>query len=386
MIFQKISYRIALQFTAFVFGLLMMTGAIFIGADMIARERFGQMRLERLVLPILENADHFDTLPPLPPFQRDRMRIVDVQGNVLHGGTFYESVPFEPATGIREIENGGDTYQLLTAPVSRNGELVGYVQMAERTMPEDLPFRLLLFLLISGAISGLTFGVGLFFARRSLKPAQHMMERLEQFTQDASHELRTPLTAVSTSLDMALLQDDNKEYVRTAKKDLKEVVTLVERLLELAQLDKLALQTEPVNMQAIVEDVIEKHRPFLEKRTITVTTDLEPVVLHGDHTLLRQAAGNLLSNAIKFNKPNGRISIRLTRDALVIEDTGKGISKEALPRIFERFYQEEASRTKPAEGVGLGLALVKRIIELHGWTIDAASDDGKGTTFTVHFV
>lgn len=370
---------------AFVFGLLLITGAVFIVVDSVTRERFGEMRLERLVRPMINNSENFGMVPPLPPFQRDLIRIIDVEGTVLYGGTFYESIPFEATEGIREIENGEETYHLLTAAVSRDGQLIGYVQIADRAIPNNLLSRLLLFFLISGGISGLTFGVGLFFARRSLKPAQHMMERLEQFTQDASHELRTPLTAVSTSLDMALMMDDNKQYVLTAKNDLKEIVILVERLLELARLDKLALQTEQVSLQAIIEDSIEKHRSFLEERKISVETDFEPVVMNGDHTLLRQVVGNLLTNAIKFNKSNGNISIRLTSDALIIQDTGKGISKEALPHVFDRFYQEDTSRTKPAEGVGLGLALVKRIIELHGWTIDVASQEGKGTLFTVHF-
>lgn len=386
MIFKKISNRIAIQFMAFVFGMLLITGGIFIAADIVSRDRFVHMRLERQMQHILERSAAFGTLPSIPPFQRDRIRIVDMEGNSLFSGTLYEAIPFMPSDDITIVTIGEESYAILTVPFLQDEKLVGYIQVAERSLPNDIVFRILLFLLISGGISGLTFGVGLFFARRSLKPAQQMMERLEQFTQDASHELRTPLTAVSTSLDMALMEDDNKDYVRTAKKDLKEVVTLVERLLELTQLDKLALQTEPVSLQAIVEDAIEKYRPFAEEQHITIESDLEAVVLPGDPTLLRRVMGNLLANAMKFNKPKGRIFIRLTSEVLTIKDTGKGIAEKALPHIFDRFYQEDTSRTKSAEGLGLGLALVKRIVELHGWTIDVVSEKNKGTTFMIHFV
>jgi signal transduction histidine kinase len=385
MIFKKISNQIAIQFMAFVFVLLLITGGIFITADIISRDQFVQMRLERQLQPILERSMAFGTLPPIPPFQRDRIRIVNKEGDSLFSGTLYEAIPFIPSDDVTTVIIGEESYTILTVPFLQNEQLIGYIQVAERSIPHDSVFRILLFLLISAGISGLTFGVGLFFARRSLKPAEQMMERLEQFTQDASHELRTPLTAVSTSLDMALIEDDHKEYIRTAKKDLKEVVTLVERLLELAQLDKFALQTESVDLQSIVEDAIEKYRPFAEEKSITIETNVTPVILSGDSTLLRRVIGNLLANAIKFNNPNGRIFIRLTPEVLSVEDTGKGIAEKALPHIFDRFYQEDISRTKSAEGLGLGLALVKRIVELHGWTIDVVSEEGKGTTFTVYF-
>jgi signal transduction histidine kinase len=385
MIFNKISYRIAAQFTGFVFGLLVLTGLVFIAADAVNRHRENYMRLHRELTRILDHPAEFGVLPQIPKRDRDRIRIVDANANNLFSGGFFEEIPFLQDEGLTSIILDGEFYDILTVAVRRDEALVGYIQVADRAPPNDLIFRTFLFLLISGAISGLTFGVGLFFARRSLKPAQQMMERLEQFTQDASHELRTPLTAVSTSLDMALVTQENADYIRTAKKDLKDVVTLVERLLELAQLDKLALQTEPVALQPLIEEVIAKHRAAAEEKKVEINEELSPVHVHGDQALLRQVVGNLLSNAIKFNTTGGHVVIRLTPKSLVVEDTGKGISEEALPRIFERFYQEDAARTKPAKGIGLGLALVKRIVDLHGWTISIRSKKGKGTTFTVHF-
>lgn len=385
MIFRKISYALAAQFMGFVFLLLLIAGSIFIAADMINRDRAVQMRMTRQIRPFIDRPDTFTSLPALPAFQRERMRVIDAGGNILFSGPVFESVPFEQSPRMMKIRTGDDSFDVMTVPVTRSGELVGYIQVADRSFPGDVSSRILLFLLISAGISGLTFGVGLFFARRSLKPAQEMMDRLEQFTQDASHELRTPLTAVSTSLDMALVTEKNEDYIRAAKKDLKEVSILIERLLSLAQLDAFALQTEKVDLRMIVDDVIGKHESFAKEKGITIKSTLASSVdIYGDPALIRQVVGNLLSNAIKFNKPKGTVEITLTADQFVIRDSGKGISADALPHIFDRFYQEDASRTKEKEGLGLGLALVKRIVDLHGWSIAAQSNAETGTTFTVY--
>ncbi len=106
------------------------------------------------------------------------------------------------------------------------------------------------------------------------------------------------------------------------------------------------------------------------------------ITVAGDTALLRQVIGNLLSNAIKFNTDKGRIDVTLGKDALKITDTGIGIAHAEQAHIFDRFYQADTSRAN--DGFGLGLALVKRIVDLHGWTITLASKENKGTTFTVH--
>ncbi len=386
MIFQKISHRIAWQFTAFVFGLLLIAGSIFIAADMVNRDRMIQGRLERQIRLLMDRPDAIGSNPQLPPFQRDRTRIVDASGNSLFSGTFFENIPFEAGNNVTTtVTNDDESYAIFTMPVTQNGEVAGYIQVADHAQPDDLFFRILLYLLISIGISGLTFGVGLFFARRSLRPAEQMMERLEQFTQDASHELRTPLTAVSTSLDLALATNDYPENVRNAKSDLKEMSVLIERLLELARLDTYLLQKEDVDLSALVLDGVEKHRPFALEKNITIDVEVASHIhTEGDPTLLKQVLSNLLTNAIKFNKATGKIVVKLTPHTLSVHDTGKGIAEASLPHVFDRFYQEDPSRTNAKEGIGLGLALVKRIVDLHGWTIAVHSKPKDGTTFTVH--
>lgn len=398
--FKRISYIIAAQFTGFVFLLLLINGAIFLFADLSNARRQSHQRLTEvahsIVLQMESDMDAVLAVPPPPrddgapppgrfPPMRDRIRILDASGTTLEGGSLFMEIPFTPKEGISQVTLNEEEYTLVTEAIRRNGNIDGYVQMVglERFQQGELPMRILLYLLVSAAISALTFFVGLLFARRSLKPAEEMVERLEQFTQDASHELKTPLAAMSSSLDLALKNGKHREGLVSAKEDLQQATILVERLLELAQLDKLVLHTIAVDLSGLVQESAERIRPLAAEKHLTIETQLEPrISVRGDASLLRQVTSNLLSNAIKFSKPQGgTIRVHLTKHTLTVADEGIGIPAEALPRIFDRFYQADASRAHG--GFGLGLALVKRIVELHDWSITAKSTEGRGVQFTI---
>jgi len=385
--FRRISYTIALQFTAFVLLFLLANGLIFLAADFGNARRQTQFRLERFShLAERIQLESSQSIGGLPPMILDRSRITDAAGKTLFSGPFFGDIPFSRQQGISEVKFQNEEYAILTLPIEREGQVRGYLQIAEleRLQFRELPLRALLYVLVSVAISALTFFVGLFFARRSLKPAEQMLERLEQFTQDASHELRTPLAALSSSLDLALKTEKYREGILSAKQDLKQVAVLVERLLELARLDKFVLKASDIDFSELVSHTVQRQRPFAEERGLSLEAHLEPDMhVTGDATLLRQVLENLVLNAIKFNKPQGRVIVRLTKEHLIIEDTGVGIAKSALPHIFDRFYQADMSRAKG--GFGLGLALVKRIVELHGWSIGVKSGADKGTTFSIAF-
>ncbi len=388
MIFTRISYRIALQFTAFVFGLFLINGALFLVADINNARHQTESRLTQTAQSVLNLAQAYPlTNLPLPPVIRDRVRVLDLLGRPLLTGGLFTDIPFSPKNGVHRFEIDHDQYRVLTSTILQNGQPIGYIQVADREGLQygDLPVRVMLYLLGSLAVSGLTFLIGLSFARSSLKPAEEMVERLEQFTQDASHELRTPLAALNSSLDLALRNEKYREGILSAKEDLQDVSVLVERLLELARLDKLVVQQETVDLSGLVQDAVERHRPYAAEQGVTLTSDItEKISVKGDAALLRQVIGNLLSNAIKFRRPTGAIvKVRLTKNKLTVEDNGIGIAPESIPHIFQRFYQAEGSRTE--EGFGLGLALVKRIVDLHKWKISARSSQGEGTTFTVGF-
>ncbi|MDD5055308.1 MAG: HAMP domain-containing sensor histidine kinase [Candidatus Peribacteraceae bacterium] len=386
--FKRISRIIALQFTAFIFILLLLNGFLFLAADLGNEQRQMRFRLERMAEGI---AGRFEMgvspfLPrEVPPGMRDRIQILDEEGGVLFGNPFFEDIPFEKGQGFTQFSVQGEQYAVLTEPIVREGRTVGYAQVVDvvRLQMQDLPLRILLYLALSGAISVLIYVVSLAFAKRTLQPAEEMVERLEQFTQDASHELRTPLATLSSSLDLALRNGKHREGILSAKDDLKQAEVLVERLLELARLDKFLLETSSVDLSTMVEEAVERHRAFAAEKHITLEASIAAKVkVKGDAALLRQVVGNLLANAIKFSKPaGGTITVTLTKTALTIADTGIGIKEDQMVHVFDRFFQADASRARG--GFGLGLALVRRIVELHGWTISVQSTKGKGTAFRI---
>lgn len=386
MILKRISYALALQFTGFVFAILLVAGGVFLASDIAQRSSIANARLERQLENILRRPAGSRGIPDLPRFQRERIRITDALGKTTYAGAVFDDVPFVPRRGLSRIESGRESFDVLTAPYVEHGDIVGYIQVADRSSADDLDARVFLFLLVSALISACAFVVGLFFARRNLRPAEAMMERLEQFTQDASHELRTPLTAVGTSLDLALATADNKELILSAKAELKNMASLVERLLELARLDSFVLRTESVDVSALVASVLDAHDPRAAQAGVTVMRSLaKGVTRSADPTLLRQVVANIVGNAIKFNTRGGVVTVTLTNNILFVHDNGHGIPPEALPHIFDRFYRADNARSKSSDGLGLGLALVRRIVDLHGWTIKAESAPRKGTLFTVKF-
>lgn len=388
--FKRIGYIIALQFTVFVFLLLLINGVLFLAVDFDNAQRQSRQRIGQS-MEILTN--NWDDNPQklvmrLPPMIRDRLRIVNMKMEPVFIGMFFTDVPFEAKEGISTIMLGGERYNIMTASVrDQNQRILGYVQLGdvERLQLGDIPHRALLYLIVSIAVSALIFGVGVFFARRSLKPAEEMMKRLEQFTQDASHELRTPLAALNSSLDLAIKTGKHQEGILSAKDDLRQIAGLTERLMELARLDALAIHKEKLDMTMMVNDSLDRMEALAKENKVVLERNIAANIrTEADAGLSRQVLTNLLSNAIKFRKPEGgRVTVTLKKNMLTVSDTGIGMTPEEQKHIFDRFYRAEDSRT--SGGFGLGLALVKRIADVHGWKIDVESKKDIGTTFTVRF-
>jgi signal transduction histidine kinase len=194
--------------------------------------------------------------------------------------------------------------------------------------------------------------------------------------------LRTPLAAAGSSLDLALKTRDYEDGIREAKRELRHGAELLERLLNLADLDELSLSPQPVDLSSLVADESSRQNSSVRGRSIEVQTSITPgLVVDCDAALVRQMVANLVANAVKFTPDGGTVRIELTPARLVVRDTGVGIPAEALPHVFERFYQADPSHCD--EGSGLGLAIVARIVELHGWSIGVESRPGSGSAFTV---
>jgi signal transduction histidine kinase len=206
-----------------------------------------------------------------------------------------------------------------------------------------------------------------------------------------SHELRTPITIAKGAIDLASAEDDPAErakYLKMALDALARLNLIVEDVIEAASFKKGATQPkfDRVDILNLITRVCRDFRPLLNRDRINlkiVSGPLPPV--KGDPELLRHALRNLISNAIKFNRRGGSIIIEARSRGEEVEvcvtDTGIGIPEDELDKIFDIFYQVDASPTRRYGGTGLGLALVKEIAEAHGGEITVESQLGKGSTF-----
>ena len=213
----------------------------------------------------------------------------------------------------------------------------------------------------------------------------------QQFTADAAHELRTPVAVMLTQTQTALNRErsapEYRETIEACQRATQRMRRLIESLLELARLDagQEPMKRLKFDLSKTAQDCVELIRPLADERGVKIHCELPAFECHGDAERLAQVITNLLANAIQYNKTNGevRISASLQNGMIVltVSDTGQGIAAADLPRVFERFYRADQSRSSGQ--TGLGLAISKAIVEAHGGSIEVSSQPDVGTTFTV---
>jgi signal transduction histidine kinase len=230
-------------------------------------------------------------------------------------------------------------------------------------------------------------------ARRSAEEASRAKD---QFLATVSHELRTPLNAIlgwaqllqAASVDPERLQRGLETIVRNSKLQ----AQLIDDLLDVSRIvsGKMRLDVREVDLVRVIESSLEAVRPAAEAKQIHLWRVLDPLAgpVAGDPDRLQQVVWNLLSNAVKFTPKGGKVEVRLARInshvEILVADTGSGISPEFLPHVFDRFRQRDSSSTRQHGGLGLGLAIVRHLTELHGGTVQVTSPgEGRGTTFVV---
>ncbi len=214
----------------------------------------------------------------------------------------------------------------------------------------------------------------------------------KQFASDAAHELRTPVSVMLTQTQTALNRERDaaayKQTLEACQRAAQRMRKLIESLLELARFDagQEVLKRVRFDLSKTVAEDIDLVKLLAEERRVKIISELRPLEISGDPGRLAQVVTNLLTNAIQYNRPDGEVRVSLAQEPglaeLKITDTGPGISAADLPRIFERFYRADKSRTG-AGNSGLGLAICKAIVEAHGGTLEAASTENVGTTFIV---
>ncbi len=218
----------------------------------------------------------------------------------------------------------------------------------------------------------------------------------DEFLAVLSHELRTPLNAVygwARLLQAGQVRDEQAERALDAiVRNANAQVQLIDDLLDVSRVvsGKMRLDIRPVDLRTVIEGALDAVRPAAEAKAIRLQSVLDPraAPITGDSGRLQQVIWNLLMNAVKFTPKGGRVQVHLQRVnshvEIIVSDTGPGIAPDVLPFIFERFTQADSSSTRAHSGLGLGLALVKHLVELHGGSVDAQSPgEGKGATFVV---
>jgi PAS domain S-box-containing protein len=234
--------------------------------------------------------------------------------------------------------------------------------------------------------------------RESLIAALHAEgDRKNEFLAILSHELRNPLTPVANSLYILERAAPDGEQAKRARevieRQVRHMTRLIDDLLDVTRITrgKIRLHSEPLELNGLLRRSSEDHRENFRRAGIELDVRLlkEPLVVLGDPTRIAQVVGNVLQNAAKFTRSGGQVILSLqregTREALiVVEDTGAGMTEETLSRVFEPFVQAEHTIDRSGGGLGLGLALARGIVSLHGGTIDARSEGpGRGSVFTV---
>jgi PAS domain S-box-containing protein len=231
---------------------------------------------------------------------------------------------------------------------------------------------------------------------RLYKQAEESSRLKEEFLATISHELRTPLSAILGWTRMLRLgqisSEDQVRALETIERNARAQAQLIDDLLDVSRIvtGKLRMDVQPADPTSFIDAAVEAVRPAADARGVRVqkVMDTGPVSIPGDPVRLQQVVWNLLSNAIKFTPRGGRVQVRSERVnshlEIIVSDTGQGISADFLPHVFDRFRQADQKTSRQHGGMGLGLSIVRHLVELHGGTVRAASEGiGQGATFTV---
>lgn len=232
--------------------------------------------------------------------------------------------------------------------------------------------------------------------RRARSEAERTSRIKDEFLATLSHELRTPLSAILGWTQILSGTDNSAEEisegVAVISRNARVQAQIIDDLLEMSRVTsgKIRLDVQPIAIDDVIEAAVATVRPAADAKGVRIEAALEPLEppITGDANRLQQIFWNLLSNAVKFTPPGGEVRVQMEAHPSLIEvrvtDTGEGIARDFLPHVFDRFRQADSSSTRRHAGLGLGLAIVRQLVELHGGSVRAESEgEGRGSTFTV---
>jgi signal transduction histidine kinase len=347
--------------------------------------------LRRAGFAVIEAATGSETLAQIASHRPDLL-ILDVNLPDMSG--------FDVTRRVRQSETGPPTLQILqisNTAVENEDRVRGLEQGADVYLTEPVDGTVLV-ATVQALLRVRRAETALADALRRERGARELAEQAnrlkDEFIATLSHELRTPLNALMGwiwQLRNATLDEPARERaLDSIERNARMQAQLINDLLDISRASKGKLQLEIrlVDLKHVIETALESVREPMGRKNLEVSTSLQSVAVVGDQSRLQQVVTNLLTNSVQFTPPNGRVSISLAGNGdeavLSVQDTGAGIDPAFIPHVFEQFRQGEGGLSRKHGGLGLGLAVVKQLIELHGGSVMVTSDGtGKGATFTV---
>ncbi len=276
--------------------------------------------------------------------------------------------------------------------------MVGVIQVYRSIEMQEILLNNLFKILIYSGLMGLLIlsAISFFLAGRYIKPVKEAWEKQRAFTADASHELRTPLTVIKTNLDAATYDKearikDNEIWFKNIKEEIYNLNILIEELLLLAKGDTvdIKLNITEFDISNLLCKTLDSYENILKEKNILLEKNIEGnLEISGDENKIRQLISIVLDNAIKYNNNNGSITVKLNKEKrytkLTVKDTGIGISKDEIDKVFDRFYRGDKGRNREKGGTGLGLSIAKWIVDKHKGKINIKSEINNGTTIIIY--
>lgn len=309
-----------------------------------------------------------------------------------------EDVFNDPLLSAREDLNKLEGIQsLLAAPLNINGKLLGAISFYYRQKHSFSEMEIRVATALSNMAAAAIASAELYDEQTRLRSDAEEANRIkDEFLATVSHELRTPLNAIVGWTQILRMKNYSRESfpqaIEVIERNARLQAQIINDIMDVSRIitGKLRLDIQPVQLDSVIDAAIDTVRPATEAKDVKIQLLLDSATppVTGDASRLQQVIWNLLSNAVKFTPKGGRIQVRLERVnssvEITISDTGIGISAEFLPYVFDRFRQADSSTSRQQGGLGLGLAIVRHLIEAHGGTVHVHSDGlDKGATFRV---
>ncbi len=331
---------------------------------------------------------------------------------ISHKHNFWKDIDdrgaYVPDLGPREEDEWNEEDVLFVPLMTREEKLVGYLSVddpADRRVPTIETIELLE-IFASQAVAGIE-NARLYreledHTRQVEEAAERMRELNElktNFVSTVSHELRTPLTSIKAYVETlienigAKNEGMQREFLTIINEETERLAKLIDAVLDLSQLESgtFRIRKDVFDIGKVVKEVVSVLKSIAEKKHVSIEVDVPEtsLLLEADKDLVKQVIVNLLGNAIKFTPDGGRIDVIGRPEGatikLIVQDTGVGIAREQVDKIFDRFYQVDNSAARQFGGAGLGLTICKSIMEWHGGTIDVESEEGRGSKFVAVF-